>query len=119
MKPHDSQGNAAYTRDNAGFLIVNFRQKLGRLVDPFIFPNQATQAFFSDVVEKPGCKVVLRKEARARHEVVDKVDAFISTSMESAGMIAPQTLPSPPSVMNLVGAIELSEEDNLLAHDHY
>ena len=119
VKPQDSRGNAAYTRDDAGFLVVNFRQKLGRLVDPFIFPSQAKQVFFSDVVEKPGWKVVLRKEARARREVVDKVDAFISTSMESTGMIAPQTLPSPPSVVNLVGAIELTEEDNLLAHDHY
>ena len=98
---------------------MNFGQKLGRLVDPFIFPSQATQVFFSDVVEKPGWKVVLWKEAKARREVVDKVDAFISTSMESTDMIAPQTLPSPPFVVNLVGAIELSEEDNLLAHDHY
>ena len=119
VKPRDSWGNATYTRDNAGFLVVNFRQKLGCMVDPFIFPSQATQVFFSDVVEKPGWKVVLWKEVRARCEVVDKSDAFISTTVESADMIAPQTLPNPPCVVNLVGAIELSEEDNLLAHDHY
>ncbi len=62
---------------------------------------------------------MLRKEARARREVVDKADAFISTTVESASMIAPETLLSPPCVVNLVGAIELSEEDNLLAHDQY
>ena len=88
------------------------------MVDPFIFPSQATQVFFSDAVEKPGWKVVLRKEARARREFVDKADAFISTTVKSTNMIAPWTLPGPPNAINLVGAIELSEEDNLLAQNH-
>lgn len=119
IKPQDLRGNATYTRDEAGFLVVNFRHKLPRMVDPFIFPSQATQVFFSDIVDKPGWKVVLRKEARARREFVDKADAFISTTVESADMIAPSTLPNPPNAVNLVGAIELSDEDNLLAQNNY
>ena len=75
--------------------------------------------FFLDAIEKPGWKVVLRKEARVRREFVDKANAFISRTVESADMIAPRTLPNPPNVVNLVKATELSEEDNLLAQNHY
>ena len=39
MKPQDSWRNATYIRDDAGFLVVNFRHKLARMVDPFIFPS--------------------------------------------------------------------------------
>ena len=69
--------------------------------------------------ERPGWKVVLRKEARARREVVEVADAFICTSTESTGLRAPDRLPVPASTVNLVGAIELSEEDNLLANAGY
>ena len=54
MKPQDSHGNPTYTRDEAGFLVVNFRHKLPQLDEPFIFSSQTTQVFFSDVVDKPG-----------------------------------------------------------------
>jgi len=119
VKPRDSRGNATYARDDAGFLVVNFQYKLPRMADPFIFPSQATQVFFSDVIEKPRWKVVLQKEARVRREVVEKASAFISTILESPGMITPRSLPSPPSVANLIGAIDLSEAENLLAHNVY
>lgn len=119
VKPQDSPGNATYMRDDASFLVVNFQHKLARMENPFIFPSQATQVLFSKNVEKPGWKVVLQKEARARQEVVDKTDAFISTTIESTGMIPPQTLPRPRQAVNLVGAIELSEEDNLIVLAHY
>lgn len=119
VKAHDNRGNPTYTRDDAGFLVVNFRHTLPRMADPFIFPSQATQVFFSDVVDKPGWKVVLRKEARSKREVVDKTDAFITTTSESAGLIAPEMCPPPSETVNLVGAIELSQEENLLAHSHY
>jgi hypothetical protein len=39
MKKADSQGNNTYARDEAGFILVNFRHKLPRLADPFIFPS--------------------------------------------------------------------------------
>lgn len=119
MKPQDNRGNSTYIRDESGFLVVNFRHKLPRMVEPFIFPSQATQVFFSDVVEKPGWKVVLRKEARAKREVVETTDAFITTTVESAGLTAPRRMPMPTETVNLVGAIELSVEENLLAHEEY
>jgi hypothetical protein len=42
---HDNRGNPTYVRDEAGFLFVNFRHKMPKLAEPFIFPSQATQVF--------------------------------------------------------------------------
>jgi hypothetical protein len=119
MKPLDTRGNRTYVRDDAGFLVVNFRHKLPRMAEPFIFPSQATQVFFSDAADRPGWKVVLRKEARSKREVVDRTDAFITTTREAVGLTAPQRVPNRTSTANLVGAIELSVEENLLAQEHY
>jgi hypothetical protein len=119
VKAQDNRGNPTYVRDEAGFLIANFRHRMPRLAEPFIFPSQATQVFFSDVLDRPGWKVVLRKEARAKREVVENTDAFIATTMESAGLIAPQRWPNPTEAANLVGAIELSAAENLLAQEQY
>lgn len=119
VKHQDNRGNPTYTRDESGFLLVNFRHRLARMAEPFIFPSQATQVFFSDVSNRPGWKVVLSKEARARREVVDTTNAFISTTVESTRLRAPQTLPVPTEMVNLVGAIELTEEKNLLALASY
>jgi hypothetical protein len=119
VKTQDNRGNATYTKDDAGFLMVNFRHKSSRMADPFIFPSQATQVFFSDVEGRPGWKIVLRKDARARREVVDTADAFISTTLQSADLTAPQRLPRPSETVNLIGAIELSVEENLLAQEKY
>ena len=119
VKKRDNRGNATYTRDESGFLVVNFRHKLPRLAEPFIFPSQATQVFFSNVIEKPSWKVVLRKEARARREVLDTADAFISTTIETLGLSAPRNPQARAETVNLVGAIELSVEENLLANEEY
>jgi hypothetical protein len=79
IKRSDNRGNPTYVQDEAGFLVVNFWHKLPSMCDPFIFPNQATQVFFSDDPGKAGWKVVLRKEPQARREVADTSDVFIST----------------------------------------
>jgi hypothetical protein len=119
IKDYDNRGNPTYTRDEAGFLTVNFRHKLPKLAEPFIFLSQAMQVFFSDVLEKPGWRVVLRKEARARREVVDTSDAFISTTVQTNGLHAPEVIPRPPNIASLLGAIELSAEDTRLASVEY
>ena len=51
---HDNRGNNNYVRDEAGFLFVNFRQKMPRLAEPFIFPTQATQVFYLADIRKDG-----------------------------------------------------------------
>jgi hypothetical protein len=47
------------------------------------------------------------------------LDAFISTTMQSNGLCAPEVIPMPPSIASLVGAIELFVEDTHLAAVEY
>ena len=115
FKRDDNRRNPAYVRDDAGFMVVNTRHKLPKMSEPFIFPSEATQVFFSNDLTKPGWKVVLRKEARSKREEQDTTNVFITTSSEVRGMSAPERVPPPPSAPSLVGAIELSDVDNLLA----
>ena len=114
VRRHNNHGNPMYIRDEAGFLCVNFRYKMPKSVEPFIFPSQATQVFYSDDMKKDSWKVVLRSDVRASREVVDTSDVFITT-VEASGMTAPSSLPPLLEATSLVGAIELSTEDNLLA----
>jgi hypothetical protein len=54
IKREDNCSNPTYLTDEAGFLVVNSRHKLPSMSEPFIFPSQATQVFFSDDPGKPG-----------------------------------------------------------------
>jgi hypothetical protein len=105
-KRSDNQGNSTYIRDDAGFLIVNVRHSLPKMSDPFIFAAQATQVF-------------LRKEPRAKREVAENVDAFITTSVETPGLTALAQIPPPPTTPSLLGAIQLLPEDQVLAMAAY
>ena len=115
MKRADNLGNNTYARDEASFLLVNFCHKLLKMVDPFIFHTQATLGFFSDDQKKLGWKVVLQKEAHSKRKVVDIVDVFITTTLETSGLTLPTEVPVHSTTQSLVGAIELLAEDNLLA----
>jgi hypothetical protein len=115
MKRQDNQGNPTYTKDDAGFLIINFRHKLPRMEEPFIFSSQTTQVFFSSVEGRPGWKVVFQKEARSRREVVDTSYVFITTIVEASGLIAPEDVSTPPLTVFLDGTIKLSTKEHLLA----
>jgi hypothetical protein len=64
-------------------------------------------------LKKPRWKVVLRKEAHSRKEVVDLENVFITTTMEPSGLIAPMGLPPPPSTLSLIGVIKLFEKYNI------
>jgi hypothetical protein len=83
--------------------------------EPFIFPSQVTQVFFSSDLRKPSWKVVLRKEQHSRKEVADMENVFITTTMEAGGLTTSVGLPTPLSTTSLIGAIELSDENNLIA----
>ena len=89
------------------------------MADPFIFPTQATQVFFSDDQKKLGWKVVLRKEACSKCEVVNTADVFITTTLEASSLTIPTKVPAHPTTQSLVGAIELLAKDNLLATATY
>jgi hypothetical protein len=113
IKREDNRGNPTYIRDESGFLVVNFWYKLPSISKPFIFPSQATQVFLSDDPGKAGWKVVLHKEPRARREVANTSDVFITTAVETTTLTAPFT------VLSLDGAITLSTEKHLLASAKY
>jgi hypothetical protein len=119
IKREDNCGNPTYLRDEAGFLLVNSRHKLPSMSEPFIFSSQATHVFFSDDPGKPGWKVVLRNEPRAKWEVADTSDIFITTSVETTGLTAPTHVPAPPTILSLESAIPLSVEEHLLASAKY
>jgi hypothetical protein len=44
---------------------------------------------------------------------------FITTTLEAEGLYALVRLPTPPSIIFLVGAIELSDVGNLLASSRF
>ena len=46
---------------------------------------------------------------------MDTSDVFITTAVESVGLTALDEVPTAPEKPSLVGAIELSEAENLLA----
>jgi hypothetical protein len=98
---------------------VNSRHKLPRMAESFIFPSQATQVFFSDVHNKVGWKVVLYKEARAKREVADTTDVFITTTSEASGLIVDDAVRPRPTLVSLVGAIELFSKEKLLENANY
>jgi hypothetical protein len=119
LKRVDNRGNSTYIRDEASFLVVNSRHKLPRMAEPFIFPSHATQVFFSDVYNKARWKVVLYNEARTKREVVDTTDVFITTTSKASELTVGDAVRPRPALVSLVGAIELSNEENLLANANY
>jgi hypothetical protein len=77
------------------------------MCEPFIFPAQATQVFFSDDPGKAGWKVVLTS------------DVFITTTVETTALTAPRHVPLLPTVPTLNGAMTLSIEEHLLASANF
>lgn len=61
----------------------------------------------------------MQKEVRPKREVIDTTSLFITITVESWGLVAPETVPHPPESSSLLGAIELSVEENLLANAQY
>jgi hypothetical protein len=115
MKQFDNRGNPTYVRDEVRFMVVNFRHRVPQMLDPFIFPSQATQVFWLDEVRKPGWKVVLAKEARSQRHEQSTQDVFMTTIEETDGIQLANHVSLPPTTTSLVGVIELSNSDNSLA----
>jgi hypothetical protein len=51
--------------------------------------------------------------------VAENVDAFITTSVETAGLTAPAQIPPPPNTASVVWTIQLSLQEQLLAMAAY
>jgi hypothetical protein len=115
MKQFDNRGNPTYVRDEAEFMVVNFRHMVPQMLDPFIFPSQAIQVFWSDEVRKLGWKVDLANEARSQRHEQSTQYVFMITTEEMDDMQLANHVPPLPTTTSLVGAIELSDSDNSLA----
>jgi hypothetical protein len=56
----------AMRKDSDGLLQANFRQLLDEWDEPFVFPSQVEQAFFVNVEESSGWRVVCHAQPRGR-----------------------------------------------------
>lgn len=66
VRPQWRGARPTMKRDGDGFLLANVNQRLPEWSEPFVFPNQVEQAFFLDVEDAPGWKVVCHSQARNR-----------------------------------------------------
>ena len=118
-KRTDNHNNSTYIRDGDGFLVVNFKHNIPKSVDPYVFPSQCTQVFFSDDDLRPRgsqWKVILRKEARGRRKVEEDDDLFISTNASTdGGVVSGTSLLNQSVEPNLTGAIVLNDIENAIA----
>ena len=48
MRQYDNWGNPTYVRNDVGFMVINFCHKVPKMLEPFMFPSQATQVFWSE-----------------------------------------------------------------------
>jgi hypothetical protein len=58
----ETRGNLTYQRDEAEFLLANFRYIMVDHEEPFIFPSQTQEVFFVDDDQNPQWKIMMRKE---------------------------------------------------------
>jgi hypothetical protein len=63
--------------------------------------------------------VVLWKEAHSKRKVVNTTDVFITTTLEAFGLVIPTRAPPQPQPASLLGAIEVTVEENWLATASY
>ena len=108
-------------RDAYGFLLVDTKRTLPMTSEPFIFPSQVEQVFFSDVDSTSGWKVVLHKEARSRRVLDETPDLTLidNGSMDDLppAVIDPTGRGNIP--VSLVGAIQLTTEEMVVARTNY
>ena len=106
VKANYRGANATVKKDNFGFTIANFSQTIPFGRDSFAFPQQVEQVFFSDCLEAPGWKVVVRTKPRGRRVVASREDVDDGPLFRQgrdndfAGLRVPETLsedPLPPS----------------------
>ena len=90
--------NATVRRDRWGFTIANFDscERFGR--ESFAFPQNCQQLFFSDVLERPGWRVVLRREVRGQRVHNSRDDCGRSLLFPAESDNDYEGLRAPPSI---------------------
>ena len=117
-KHQDTHSNKTYVRDRYGFLLINFKHKVSKSVEPYAFPQQCTQVFSGkNDLAKPcfDWRIVLHFEPWSQRVVEDEDDTFISMTIDAENIMAPSTFNRVLEEPNLVGNIELNDIDNAIA----
>ena len=66
--------NATVKKDRWGFTVANFNRMIDFGRDSFALPGHVQQVYFSDCIESPGWKVVIRTEPRGKRVVSGEND---------------------------------------------
>jgi hypothetical protein len=107
----DRRGHPTYKRDEDGFLLANFNDD-----EPFVFPAQMQQVFYSEELNQPWWKVVLHKEPRSRRVVTEAGEEQTVIQDNVIGVEVPLEIPNVPHNMAMVGAIELCGIEAIMAY---
>lgn len=115
---------ATMKQDDAGFTVANFGKWLPNNHQPFIFPWQVQQIFFSDAPELnkakgDNWKVILHKEPRERRVQASYTNAPNLGELSVIGMNLLDSDPLPTPQPSLVGAIVLSTKEMVIARTNY
>jgi hypothetical protein len=73
VRPEWRGARCTMMRDSDGLLLANFNRASTTSSDPFVFPSQVQQAFYLDVEERPGWRVVCHRQPRDTRISGDKM----------------------------------------------
>ncbi len=113
----NNRGNPTYKRNDAGFLMANFKRMLPEDIEPFVYPSQVQQVFYADDRHTTWWKVVLHAEPWSRHVFFDTYGEYISTNEDGNALDAPYTMLDAPTIPNMIGAVLLSRAESFLLNE--
>jgi hypothetical protein len=87
--------------------MANFQHMLVNGNEPFFFPSQVQQVFYFDDSSNPWWKVILYKESKNNHVLLDTYGEYISTNEYGSVTDARGAMANAPTTLSNVGAIFL------------
>ncbi len=97
--------------------MANFQYVLVNGNEPFVFPSQVQQLFYSNDSFNPWWKIILHKESWSKRMFLNTYGEYISTNEYGSVLDAWKAMPNAPTTPSIVGAILLSREKSLLLNE--
>jgi len=97
--------------------MANFRHMLVNDNEPFVFPSQVQQVFYSNDSFNPWWKVIFHKEPWNKCMFLNSYGKYISTNEYGSVLDARGTMSNAPTIPNNVGVILLSRDESLLFNE--
>jgi hypothetical protein len=85
--------------------------------EPFVFPSQVQQVFYSNDSFNPWWKVILHKEPWSKCMFLNTYGEYISTNEYGSVLDARGAMSNAPTIPNNVGVILFSREESLLFNE--